>query len=148
MKYWISTLTLVVAVSVLAYLQSNTSSSQSIPSTSEQQSNHSSRIKHNSHPSSQEVSNPSNSVHAKLSTPSSIASNRPTPLTIEIQDSQKQTIQKFDLFQEQLMHLIVVNQDLSFFQHLHPKYKGNGRFTIETQFPHAGTYTLFSSYKH
>jgi len=35
------------------------------------------------------------------------------------------------------MHLIAVSDDLQVFQHLHPGYKGNGRFEVETQFPQA-----------
>ena len=45
------------------------------------------------------------------------------------------------------MHLIAVSDDLQVFQHLHPIYKGNGRFEVETQFPQSGNYTLFSDYQ-
>lgn len=148
MKYWVSALALTSSLSLLIYLQSGNVNSKPIPSTTEQQSNHhTANGKDQNHSTHQDASHSSNLVHAKLSTPSPLVSNTPTPLTIEIQNAQGQAIQTFDRFQEQLMHLIVVNQDLSFFQHLHPKYEGNGRFTIATQFPHAGTYTLFSSYK-
>lgn len=33
------------------------------------------------------------------------------------------------------------------FQHIHPDHQGNGRFTVQTTFPQAGRYTLFSDYK-
>lgn len=45
------------------------------------------------------------------------------------------------------MHLIVVSDDLQVFQHLHPTYKGNGRFEVETTLPQSNNYTLFSDYK-
>lgn len=33
------------------------------------------------------------------------------------------------------------------FEHIHPTYQGNGRFTVQATFPQAGSYTLFSDYK-
>nr|WP_322744160.1 MULTISPECIES: efflux RND transporter permease subunit [unclassified Coleofasciculus] len=56
-------------------------------------------------------------------------------------------IADFESFQEKLMHLIVVSDDLQVFLHLHPDYKGNGRFEVEANLPKAGAYTIFSDYK-
>ena len=44
------------------------------------------------------------------------------------------------------MHLIIVRDDLTTFDHLHPTYKGNGRFEISTTFSSPGDYSLFSDY--
>ncbi|MBD1847283.1 hypothetical protein H6F89_28535 [Cyanobacteria bacterium FACHB-63] len=84
---------------------------------------------------------------AKLTTFSKISPNTPVSLQIEVQDSQGNAIAQFESFQEQVMHLIAVSDDLRVFQHLHPIYKGNGRFDVKAQFPQSGTYTLFSDYK-
>ncbi|MFB2920670.1 hypothetical protein [Aerosakkonema funiforme] len=84
---------------------------------------------------------------AKLTTPENILSNTDIPVTINIQDSKGKTIEKFDRFQEEFMHLILVSDDLQFFSHLHPTYKGNGRFEINARFPQPGNYTFFSDYK-
>lgn len=84
---------------------------------------------------------------AKLTTPGNILPNTDIPITINIQDSKGKAIEKFDRFQEEFMHLILVSDDLQFFSHLHPTYKGNGRFEIKTKFPQPGNYTFFSDYK-
>ncbi|MCA1991248.1 MAG: hypothetical protein LDL41_04260 [Coleofasciculus sp. S288] len=84
---------------------------------------------------------------AKLTAPSQIASNTSVPLAIAIQDSTGKAITQFDTFQEKLMHLIVVSDDLQFFSHIHPDHKGNGRFEVRANFPQPGNYTIFSDYK-
>lgn len=89
---------------------------------------------------------PANAI-AKLTVPSNIASKTPVPLVIEVQDKDGKPIADFDKFQEELIHLIVVSDDLQYFNHIHPTYKGNGRFEVQTDFPYSGGYTLFSDYK-
>lgn len=91
--------------------------------------------------------NTSTSTQAKLTTTGVITPNMPTTLQIDVQDQNGNAIAQFDPFQEQVMHLIAVSDDLQVFQHLHPVYKGNGRFEVETQFPQPGNYTLFSDYQ-
>lgn len=86
-------------------------------------------------------------AQAKLSIPKDIAPNRPVPVVIDIQDPSGKAIAKFDTFQEKLMHLIVVSDDLQLFSHIHPVYKEKGRFEVEASFPQPGSYTLFSDYK-
>jgi hypothetical protein len=86
-------------------------------------------------------------AQARLTVPEDITPNTPIPLTIDVQDSAGKAIEKFDTFQSELMHLIVVSDDLQFFRHLHPTYKQNGRFEVEARFPYPGSYTFFSDYK-
>jgi hypothetical protein len=88
-----------------------------------------------------------NTTHAKLTLPSQVTTDNLIPLTIAVQNHQGQTIKQFEPFQEKLMHLIVVSNDLQFFSHLHPVFRGDGQFVVETKFPYAGSYTLFSDYK-
>jgi hypothetical protein len=83
---------------------------------------------------------------AKLTIPNQVKPKTPVSLIIDVQDKNGKAIQKFEIFQEQLMHLIVVSDDLQFFSHLHPTYKENGRFEVEANFPQSGGYTLFSDY--
>ncbi len=84
---------------------------------------------------------------AKLTLPDAIAPNQSIPLAINIQDSAGQPVSRFDLFQEKLMHLIVVSDDLQFFSHIHPQYKDRGQFDIQASLSKPGNYTLFSDYK-
>jgi hypothetical protein len=45
------------------------------------------------------------------------------------------------------IHLIVVNDDLSWFDHIHPEYNADGSYSVVEKFPAAGKYTLFADYK-
>ncbi|MBD2293643.1 hypothetical protein H6G06_09115 [Anabaena sphaerica FACHB-251] len=87
------------------------------------------------------------STKATLTAPKNLAANQPINLVIDIQDTAGKPINKFDVFQEKLMHLIVVSDDLEHFDHLHPDYKENGKFEVSANFPQPGEYTLFSDYK-
>jgi hypothetical protein len=72
--------------------------------------------------------------------------NTDTAITIQIQDKEGKPIDKFDINHEKKMHLIVVSKDLSYFNHIHPEYKGKGEFVVTTQFPDSGDYKLFADY--
>ncbi|MBD2681880.1 MULTISPECIES: hypothetical protein [Nostoc] len=100
---------------------------------------------HNEHSGHSQLE-PANAT-AKLTLPSKITPNAPVPIAIEIKDKNGKAIANFDKFQEELMHLIVVSDDLQSFQHIHPAYKGNGRFEVQVDFPYPSNYTLFSDYK-
>ena len=84
---------------------------------------------------------------ATLRVPSKITPNTSIPLVIEVQDRNGKAIPNFERFQEQLIHLIIVSDDLQNFNHIYPIYKGNGRFEVQANFPSPGGYTLFSDYK-
>ena len=45
---------------------------------------------------------------------------------------------------EYLLHLIVVSDDLSFFDHVHPEPQADGTFVIEYRFPAEGNFLLFA----
>jgi plastocyanin len=84
---------------------------------------------------------------AKLSIAGNLLPKEPVTMTIDIKDLKGTSISKFDTFQEKLMHLIIVSDDLSHFDHIHPTYQGNGRFVVQANFPKPGKYSLFSDYK-
>lgn len=101
-------------------------------------------------PSSHEQNHQSHQVtstKSKFTVPEKITSTQAVPIVIDIQDKAGKSINKFDTIQEKQMHLIVVSDDLRFFQHVHPVYRDNGRFEINPNFPTPGNYTLFSDYK-
>jgi hypothetical protein len=64
-----------------------------------------------------------------------------------VDDIDGSPIKDFDKVHEKLMHLIVVSKDLTWFNHLHPVYKGNGLFEIRTTIPRAGAYKLYADYR-
>ena len=86
-------------------------------------------------------------TQVKLKVPNILTPNKNIPIVIGVQDSDGKAIANFDTFQEKLMHLILVSDDLQFFSHLHPTYKENGQFEVAARFPQAGNYTFFSDYK-
>ncbi len=45
------------------------------------------------------------------------------------------------------IHLILVNEDLSWFDHIHPEFNTDGSYSVKEKFPAAGKYTLFADYK-
>jgi len=53
----------------------------------------------------------------------------------------------FEVNHEKLLHLIVVSKDLSYFNHIHPEYKGDGVFEIENEFPAGGEYRMIADFK-
>jgi hypothetical protein len=56
-------------------------------------------------------------------------------------------IEEFDINHEKLLHLIVISKDLSYFNHVHPEYKGNGVFEIYNDFPAGGEYRFIADFK-
>jgi hypothetical protein len=69
-----------------------------------------------------------------------------TELTINITEKDGEPINDFEINHEKLLHLIIVNHDLSFFNHIHPDFQGEGKFTIETTFPTGGEYKVFADF--
>ena len=56
------------------------------------------------------------------------------------------TVKDFQLVHEKLYHLIAVSDDLNWFAHLHPAQGKDGKFYLQTQFPGAGNYRLYSDF--
>lgn len=52
-----------------------------------------------------------------------------------------------DVEHEKKIHLIVVNEDLSWFHHIHPEYQADGHYTVNETFPFGGNYFLYADYK-
>ncbi|MEW9702062.1 hypothetical protein [Paenibacillus sp. SI8] len=72
--------------------------------------------------------------------------NQDTTITVQIRDKDGKPIDNFDVQHEKQMHFIVVSKDLSFFNHIHPEYKGKGEFKVSTQFPSAGEFELIADF--
>ena len=109
--------------------------------------NHSMGSMEHSEHSDTETPGMADKIQAKLTVANTITSKKSVPLAIDIQDKNGKVINQFHRYQEKLMHLIVVSDNLQSFNHIHPQYKGNGRFEVAANFPQPGSYTLFSDYK-
>lgn len=57
-------------------------------------------------------------------------------------------VKEFTIEHEKLLHFIVVRNDLSQFQHLHPEFDTTtGQFSLPVTFPEDGTYALFADFQ-
>ncbi|EIJ79956.1 hypothetical protein PB1_06322 [Bacillus methanolicus PB1] len=70
-----------------------------------------------------------------------------TFIQLKIMNNNGKPIEKFDINHEKLLHLIIISKDLSYFNHVHPEYKGNGMFEIRNDFPAGGEYKLIADFK-
>ena len=52
-------------------------------------------------------------------------------------------VKEFNIVHDMPFHLFVVSQDLNYFAHIHPSEQTDGRFTIETMVPKAGSYIIY-----
>lgn len=80
-----------------------------------------------------------------------VKSTKAVPIAVKVPDKPKATItnstnsvKSTDSSNKQ-MHLVVVSDDLRFFQHETPTYK-SGKFEVNPDFPAPGNYTVFSDY--
>jgi uncharacterized protein YceK len=76
----------------------------------------------------------------------SLKANEKSELTIQIADGSGKPVTDFQVNHEKLLHLIIVNHNLSSFQHIHPDYQGNGKFTVSTSFDAGGDYKLIADF--
>lgn len=52
-----------------------------------------------------------------------------------------------DTEHEKKIHLILVSEDLSWFDHIHPEYQADGSYVVRQTFPHGGRFILYADYK-
>jgi hypothetical protein len=81
---------------------------------------------------------------SEWSLPDSITANQPVTISILIKDKDNKPVKEFETVSTKKMHLVVVSKNLSYFAHIHPTFKGNGRFEITTKFPTGGDYKLIA----
>lgn len=76
--------------------------------------------------------------------PEQIATGEDVELSFEVFDASNGTVSTvFKRPYEQPFHLIIVDNSLNYFNHIHPTQKGS-KFLITTSFPKAGTYHLYA----
>jgi hypothetical protein len=75
-----------------------------------------------------------------------ISSTTAATLSFKVFDPEGNQIILFNKVYGKLMHLIIVDSSLTYFNHIHPDYK-NGVFTVTTQFPKDGEYHLYTDFE-
>jgi len=82
-----------------------------------------------------------------LSTVPHPLAGHPTPIALSVRYSDDHAIvPKFELTHEELLHLMMISDDLKWFEHQHPYRDASGIFRITWTFPHPGRYYLFCDY--
>ncbi|MCC6279965.1 MAG: hypothetical protein IT262_05165 [Saprospiraceae bacterium] len=86
-------------------------------------------------------------VVALATEPAAVAAGKPVQLrfTPGIAGKPGEAV-PLDVVHEKKMHLILVSEDLSWFDHQHPEYNGTG-LDLAYTFPQGGQYFLFADYK-
>lgn len=143
------TIALVTSLSVIQSCSTPSITAQQPTTATEHRDEHSNaEANHDAHAMNEtKRESTNNPVKATLTVPNTISTNTSVPIIIDVQNAKGEAIADFEAFQEKPMHLIVVSNDLGEFQHLHPAYQKNGRFTVEANFPQSGNFTLFADYK-
>lgn len=91
---------------------------------------------------------PGNSGESKMvvhSTPEIIEAGKPVQFTFNISENGK--IAPLDVVHEKKFHLLVVNEALTWFDHIHPRELQGGTYAVTETFPAGGKYLLFADYK-
>lgn len=75
-----------------------------------------------------------------------IQPNQNTKLSFKIIDLNGKDVVAYDNIYDKNMHLIVVDDSLNYYNHIHPEKKG-ATFSIDTQFPKSGIYYLYLDFQ-
>jgi hypothetical protein len=77
--------------------------------------------------------------------PSTVEAGVPAKLILAIKENEQYV--PLDVSHEMKIHLMVVNEDLTWFRHIHPEEQTDGSYTITETFPNGGKYLLFVDFK-
>ena len=82
------------------------------------------------------------------SSPQTIEAGKPATLafTPKNKDNESAAV-PLDVEHEKKIHLIIVSEDLSWFDHIHPDFQADGSYTVTETFPNGGNYILYADYK-
>jgi Heavy metal binding domain len=56
-------------------------------------------------------------------------------------------VKEFAVVHEKLLHLFIVSQDMTVYQHIHPELKSDGGFVVDADFPQPGHYKLYAEFQ-
>ena len=101
------------------------------------------KLEHNDNAAS-----PSNVAMQFSTNPTTVKANEDVNLimTPKKKDNDKEQV-ALDVEHTKKIHLIVVSDDLSWFNHIHPELNADGSYNVKEKFPAPGKYTLFADYK-
>jgi hypothetical protein len=56
-------------------------------------------------------------------------------------------IAPLDIVHEKQIHMLIVDEELTWFDHIHPEEQVNGNYTVTETFPHSGNYYVYADFK-
>lgn len=68
------------------------------------------------------------------------------PLRFRIVDAEGETVDDFEVEHEKRMHVIVARDDLTGFQHLHPRMSDAGQWSVPLRLDEPGSYRVFADF--
>jgi hypothetical protein len=77
-----------------------------------------------------------------------LAPAEPDQLRFRVTEKDGGALRDFEVEHQKRMHLIVARDDLTGFQHLHPRMDAGGNWTTAITVPEAGNYRVFADFKH
>lgn len=123
---------------------SQTNQSQSNSSTANQQNP---KLRSPSYyKTSSKFKNDSTAIQSKLTLPKKITLNKPVAVKVQIPNSVVKTDSNNNASKPKQMHLVVVSNDLRFFDLVQASYQDNQNIDVKPTFPAPGDYTVFSDY--
>ncbi|CAN5376314.1 hypothetical protein BH10ACI1_BH10ACI1_22390 [soil metagenome] len=78
--------------------------------------------------------------------PKSVNANQEVSLGFSVKDKDGKPFKNLQIVHEKLIHLLVVSDDLAFFEHVHPEIQADGNFKLNYKFPTGGIYKLYADF--
>ena len=76
------------------------------------------------------------------------ATDETAPLTFRITDGRGRVVRdEYELEHDKQLHLIVVRRDTAIFEHVHPRKRGDGTWTVDLTLREAGVYRAYADFK-
>lgn len=74
-----------------------------------------------------------------------IEPNKPAQLTLSITENGKNAA--LDIAHEKKVHMLIVNEELTWFDHIHPEEQADGKYAVSETFPNSGKYIIYTDFK-
>lgn len=72
--------------------------------------------------------------------------NQEVTFDFSVKDKSGKAFDNLKIVHEKLIHLLVVSDDLAFFDHVHPEKQNDGSFRLNYKFPTGGVYKLYADF--
>ncbi len=72
--------------------------------------------------------------------------NQEVTFDFSVKDKAGKAFDNLKIVHEKLIHLLVVSDDLAFFEHVHPEKQADGSFKLNYKFPTGGNYRLYADF--